>query len=268
MPAHGNLCKIHEQMTGMCELIPEIYKCAQNSNSWPFALNSIAGFLDVEAVAVIVRDARNRLTVLHRSACQGHWETAHVTSGSPALLTPSKPRATKDVLDELLAHIRTALHLNQQSALFGEVLSHLALGLRIVDTNGHCILSNDEYRRHLRRFPSLEEVSPKIRPVDEILIGPNSVLNVETASLVSNTCVFHALLSRENPTSFGKEHGLTKSEAEIVALISQGLTNKEISSCRNRSIATINSQVKAILSKTHSRNRTELVRKMGRGVWP
>lgn len=56
--------------------------------------------------------------------------------------------------------------------------------------------------------------------------------------------------------------GLTDTETEIVASISEGLTNRQIADQRGRSVATVNAQVKSILSKTNCPNRTQLVRLM------
>lgn len=53
---------------------------------------------------------------------------------------------------------------------------------------------------------------------------------------------------------------LTKSEASIVELLAEGLTNQQISEQRNKSIHTVNSQVKSVLSKTNAANRTQLIR--------
>lgn len=52
---------------------------------------------------------------------------------------------------------------------------------------------------------------------------------------------------------------LSKSEATVLEFIGEGLTNKEIADLRSRSLETVNSQVKSLLTKTHTRNRTELV---------
>ena len=57
-------------------------------------------------------------------------------------------------------------------------------------------------------------------------------------------------------------YDLTRSEAEIVDLISEGLTNTEIAERRSRALATINAQVKSVLSKTGCSTRTQLVRLM------
>jgi len=54
---------------------------------------------------------------------------------------------------------------------------------------------------------------------------------------------------------------LTKSEIEVLSLLSQGLTAKEISVIRYSSEATIKSHVAAILRKLGSRNRVEAIRK-------
>lgn len=53
---------------------------------------------------------------------------------------------------------------------------------------------------------------------------------------------------------------LTQSEADLVGFMAEGLTNREISQRRDRSIETVNSQVKSLLSKTDCANRTQLIR--------
>jgi len=53
---------------------------------------------------------------------------------------------------------------------------------------------------------------------------------------------------------------LTRSEAEVVGLLADGLTNQQISEARTKSVHTINTQVKSILSKTRTANRTQLIR--------
>ncbi|WP_350333522.1 helix-turn-helix transcriptional regulator [Coralliovum pocilloporae] len=55
-------------------------------------------------------------------------------------------------------------------------------------------------------------------------------------------------------------YGLTKTELSIVESIAEGLTNQQIADQRSRSVATINAQVKSILSKTHCSTRTQFVR--------
>jgi len=50
---------------------------------------------------------------------------------------------------------------------------------------------------------------------------------------------------------------LTRRELEVLQLIAQGKSNKHIASELNRSLATVATHVRAILSKTHTANRTE-----------
>lgn len=54
--------------------------------------------------------------------------------------------------------------------------------------------------------------------------------------------------------------GLTNAELALLDPISLGLTNSEIADRRERSVATINAQVKSILAKSCCANRTQLVR--------
>lgn len=53
---------------------------------------------------------------------------------------------------------------------------------------------------------------------------------------------------------------LTRAEKDVLEHLSEGLTNSEISHRREKSIETVNSQVKSILAKTNSANRTQLLR--------
>ena len=53
---------------------------------------------------------------------------------------------------------------------------------------------------------------------------------------------------------------LTKAEALVVEQVCDGLTNSEIAERRERSVETVNSQLKTIFSKTRAVNRTQLVR--------
>lgn len=53
---------------------------------------------------------------------------------------------------------------------------------------------------------------------------------------------------------------LTQAEAAVLRLMAEGLTNAQISERREKSVETINSQVKTILEKTQSANRTQLIR--------
>ncbi|MEX0308393.1 MAG: LuxR C-terminal-related transcriptional regulator [Ruegeria sp.] len=56
--------------------------------------------------------------------------------------------------------------------------------------------------------------------------------------------------------------GLSETELSLVDAIALGLTNTQIAERRNRSVATINAQVKSILSKTSCSTRTQFVRLM------
>lgn len=53
------------------------------------------------------------------------------------------------------------------------------------------------------------------------------------------------------------EQLLSQKEAEVMAMLRLGLTNREIARALSRSEATIKSHVKSILVKTKSRNRAQ-----------
>lgn len=114
------------------------------------------------------------------------------------------------------------------------------------------------------------------RPRKEALRGlrPDSgKLAVEIAPLMSANAfgerrldgyiVYSLDTARKFPLDLGllsKVLTLTQSEAALVGFIAEGLTNREISQRRDRSIETVNSQVKSLLSKTDCANRTQLIR--------
>lgn len=58
----------------------------------------------------------------------------------------------------------------------------------------------------------------------------------------------------------GQLYSLTHSEQLALGLVAEGLTNPQIAESFGKSVETINSQVKSILSKTVSSNRTQLIR--------
>lgn len=53
---------------------------------------------------------------------------------------------------------------------------------------------------------------------------------------------------------------LTQAEASVLEMVAEGLTNMQISERRAKSVETVNSQVKSLLVKTRSANRTQLIR--------
>lgn len=58
----------------------------------------------------------------------------------------------------------------------------------------------------------------------------------------------------------GDLYQLTGSERDVLKYMAEGLTNPQIAEACNKSRETVNSQVKSILSKTMSANRTQLIR--------
>ena len=61
-----------------------------------------------------------------------------------------------------------------------------------------------------------------------------------------------------NPNKILKEYGLTDKEYEIIKLIAEGLSNKEISEKLFLSEGTVKNNVSTILSKLGLRDRTQL----------
>jgi DNA-binding CsgD family transcriptional regulator len=65
---------------------------------------------------------------------------------------------------------------------------------------------------------------------------------------------------QKKPTNFAPADGLTNRESEILALLSEGLSNKEIADRVNISYDTVRAHLRHIYEKLHVRGRTEAVR--------
>ncbi|MEM6310929.1 MAG: helix-turn-helix transcriptional regulator [Pseudomonadota bacterium] len=181
-------------------------------------------------------------------------------------------------------------------------MDQLTIGVCVLDAAGRLVANNDEFQRqsedhdvfttangvltfasaeHERRFRALKaEVLNHghfgARPRKEaITSGSDSALCVELVPLMKAEEIGtrpldgFALYSTDTSRAFScnfrsmkSVYGLTDTEVELVAAVAEGLTNMQIAERRARSVATVNSQVKSILSKTQSSTRTQLVRLM------
>ena len=65
-----------------------------------------------------------------------------------------------------------------------------------------------------------------------------------------------------NTVAMAQVFALTAAERELAELLAEGLTNAQIAGRRGRSVATVNAQVKTLLSKTNCANRTQFARLM------
>ncbi|WP_170207281.1 helix-turn-helix transcriptional regulator [Roseinatronobacter monicus] len=95
------------------------------------------------------------------------------------------------------------------------------------------------------------ELSPLTRHPDLDRFGPSAYLMCALDSSRAHSIDLERL-QRFFP--------LTASELAVLDLVARGHTNPEIADLRGRALETVNSQVKTIIRKTGSRNRTEMVR--------
>ena len=112
------------------------------------------------------------------------------------------------------------------------------------------------------------------RPRKEALpVGPNGFLCIELSPLHSSAEMGNkpfdgfllfsqdtTLPLRFNAQALQSAFGLTDAEMIAAELMADGLTNNQIAEQRERSVSTINAQVKSILSKTDCATRTQFVR--------
>lgn len=182
---------------------------------------------------------------------------------------------------------------------FTAVFDHLEIGVCLIGSLGNIAYENEEFvrqrselsvfsinyrnelvlhRRGDRQIPLRDFADGR----DSVLAAipfhtsdPSSVLVIETVELSGNlidasTSGGFVLLSRDmsrvseiNAQLLQSIYSLTKAETDVSLLVWKGLTNVQIARLRGRSVDTVNAQLKAILRKTATANRTELVQKMG-----
>jgi DNA-binding CsgD family transcriptional regulator len=133
---------------------------------------------------------------------------------------------------------------NSFMQLRGDVLNHGKFGAR---PRKEAIVSDIEGKPHTLCI----EVAPlrSAKQLDEPKLEGHIVYSMDTGN-------FYAIDSEMLAGLFS----LTRAESSILELVAEGLTNSQISERRSKSVETINSQVKSILEKTQSANRTQLIR--------
>lgn len=190
----------------------------------------------------------------------------------------------RDAILESVNHLRIGICIVSGS---GEIVfknvefaRQLADYRAFVTTPGGKLLANDEsVRAELQGLFSAAQNHGKFgaRPRKEAVLHPLTAdgfaLCIEVCPLYSprvlnergfNGFVLFSLdasQAYEIDTAFmAQVFSLTKSEEAVLSMLAEGLTNAQISERRNRSPETVISQVKNLLAKTMSANRTQLIR--------
>lgn len=138
--------------------------------------------------------------------------------------------------------------------------------------------SDDQHRFEKLKSDALHHGQYGARPRKEaVSSGPDTFLCIEVAPLnrsdeigsgtFGGSIVYSmdtALPQHCDTRPIQHAYGLSDTELELMDGIAKGLTNVEIAERRSRAVATVNNQVKSILSKTQCATRTQFVRLMTR----
>lgn len=164
-----------------------------------------------------------------------------------------------------------------------QIDAHNAFSL---NSHGRLVANDPKVRAELEMLYAGVEQHGKFggRPRKEAVLHPlkqdEAALCIEVCPLFSGNIVGEAnlngfvLFSLDTSQKFSVDtrylaqvFSLTPSEEAVLAMIADGMTNAQISERRNRSPETIYTQVKTLLSKTMTQNRTQLIR-MATGFSP
>ena len=152
-------------------------------------------------------------------------------------------------------------------------------GVFRLDARGRLLMRSDEAMRRFDRLTSDPNDHGHFggRPRKEAIVttinGEEHTLCIEVVPLRKaspfgeSNLAGHIIYAMDTGKRFSIDEetvaplfSLTKAEASVLKLMADGLTNPQISDERDRSLETINSQVKSVLEKTGSANRTQAIR--------
>ena len=193
--------------------------------------------------------------------------------------------------------------LSRRSESVLAAIDRLNVGMCLLDERGAVVVANEEFRRQEEAYRAFR-ITPdgKLRLADDQgqnqlaslmstvrnhgkfgarprkeAIATDGFLCIEVSPLTRaeeiGSSAFSGFILTSTDTSrpvacdvapMRDAFGLTEAELSLVEAIGEGLTNPQIADRRGRSTATINAQVKSILSKSRCATRAQFVRMMMR----
>ncbi len=157
----------------------------------------------------------------------------HDLASDFGLVTPHRPNLVK------LSALPPGMH-----ALLAQVSNHGQFGARPLREAGFMPTAKEGQGLFIEACPITRHAGMEQFGADTFLM---SVLDSSRANSV-------------DPEVIRRFMPLSNSEVSILDMVLRGLTNGEIAEARGRSLETVNSQMKALIRKSGTRNRTELVR--------
>lgn len=117
-------------------------------------------------------------------------------------------------------------------------------------------------------------ISIMFHSVDELRIDELRQLKsiCDIAIAWANSWVAHRTMvshwrKYSEPKTANTSTSLTKSELDVLDLLTKGLNGTEIAQTRDVSKETVRSQIKSILHKTQCKNQNQLISRFGQGQW-
>ena len=127
--------------------------------------------------------------------------------------------------------------------------------LRLAEAQAHLSQANGElYRQALNLIEGIVNNLPNDKLRETFLTSP--LVTELKANAHSSTGAFHSTSSSTSSTQVNLSVSLTKRETEVLRLVVQGQTDRQISEVLHISIRTVNTHITNILNKTNCDNRT------------
>lgn len=212
-----------------------------------------------------IRSGRMEVQGIHDAHILGHFDrAAEVLERTDIPSGPSEIDALMAQFDNMAAVIidrdLTILELNSAAAQVLRSARGAALSRIALEDMDRAALSRQCARMLVGDGPEASVF--RVRAADE---GHFVVFHMKRATLMSGAPIVIAVTSDLSwPVGFGDILGtafnLSKAEIEIVRLLVECCSIKEIAETRGRSVETVRGQLKTVLAKTETRTQVELVR--------
>ncbi|MGR3504058.1 helix-turn-helix transcriptional regulator [Pseudaestuariivita sp.] len=212
-----------------------------------------------------LRSDANRTILLEEPSLIGHFERAD------AVLDGMGARAGQDEVTGILAQFETvaAVVISDRLGVLGlnPGARHL-LGAEVgTPVSAFAIEPQDRaaLARHVAKMLHMAESAPSVFRVRAAEVDRFIVFHMRRAARKDGAPIVIAVTSDLRwPAGFAdilnEAFGLSNAETDVVRLLVECCSVKDIAATRGRSVETVRAQVKAILAKTETRSQIELIR--------
>ncbi|UPR53913.1 helix-turn-helix transcriptional regulator [Vibrio cyclitrophicus] len=168
-------------------------------------------------------------------------------------------------IDAVMCHEKNILHFTYDNVLDDRIFDHEKLSIITNNLSKYSSFSPLSYdHKMVVIFHSIESLSEHQTKHLQLIVN---IITAWSNSWVANNTMLHYWKKYSEPKNIDITSTLTKSEFNVLELLTKGFTGPEISSIRNVSKETVRTQIKSILHKTHCHSQNQLISRFSQVQW-